>query len=1547
MSCLSIEVKRELAELVSSISMVDGPCPCCSYFTGIIHPKCLVCEFDDRIVWDVEMVHHQCKTGANFWQDGLQCPRCTHDPVRSFPLHIRIEDDEILRSNEKVVLYRAKNLLTSRTPCVDARDLFSGVMPADGGSARSPQQSVILAELFCGGFSGWSHVNRTLVDLGVPIQHAWSLDIDNVALQTYVRTHSDFVMIRDCKEAKMNKDQDGGNPSYRKVAIQSDVRLGWFLSHLPCAQTDVLLMSPPCPPWSFAAKARGLHVAEGRTFVYAWGLIAVLRPAVVAIEEVASMIQHSQWPLLRKAIEWAGYRIIASESINLNQVLPQNRNRVIMLAVDCHANDIARAFQWVHWPVGRPLTLATSKCILQHDKVRYEEVVPDQETIGMYLDPAMLPKGDQEGIKKKTKKEVRLYRIRELHHESVACIMANYGKGHRLPKEVLQQGGLYGSFIMQANTIRFLTIEEITMLMGVIHETYLPDFGNVATHLVGNGISTPHACIAILNALVAFKADILPSSIQEMFAQVVSERMTNENISSEKFGDFIRIYKNDDSMLQDESTIVMQSFITVWVKSPTSQIQYNIETGLPLLKSLEMLTGPSIPAQVELEVNGENRLAILSSDLAAVEPVVIRTNVPSVLHVDDKAFYTTTNSIIIALTCEGPILLKRQSGLIIREVTKTLHEFFPEIVSNNLIVCDPLGIQHDQECTCPDIIIMRSKKEAMTENDHNQVLKIKMLPSFTKENGYFKVKCTWSNAFKILRKYQSVGLIEGCKCLGWAVQILPTNGHDDGKILVQIAPLPGKLAVTQNQIEMYIATALSIAEFPEQRDARHPMYGDRCVHVKLWGQWVWKGFISPSQFVSVFLRPWENATLHLGEQTSLRAVWKGHQVFEHSAFTMEHDPNIVIKLFLVLQLHGGGNKEQAIQECKNKFAVFLLSKGADMHQTTHAADVLMRSAGLQTVNKMIALSDEHDRLSGLKKLCESLHIKWPDFPKGDEAKNQKIARNFRQSGRKITSPSADMLHLVPGTFTNEDGTETQIVSRVANGISGVCLLDPQAALPWIQEQREICSDEMAIVVLGHECPCKPSANCKQICIPALSAHDQSPLIITGCLHNLGQKHVTFKKEDQDQVKVEETAVIAVTTYRDELPDGEWSNTVSQPVKCALTALGIQEEDALAAPPWGRSWQHNGSKSDPKFATSIQFHARVLMSKLERFLKLSGRGGTYVAPKMDSNSADNRYAIVWVEHDPVSIAKLLVDIPSHLGPVRTMRGKGDNMKCSRGIRCKHVDFEAIFKKLKPLQELPDVRPVSKLYKIQPVPLGADQNAVTTWLKQQKIEARPIKALGHTAWLIGSTNPVSTQFLTWNGKAVMVKEIQSKHMNKQNAVMAGSLPRPRPSVSSSSSSTRAGTEDGVFNNDPWSKYTPTTAHKQPVNAAVSTFPRQVEAPIEARFAKQDEQITRLEHNVIQLQERLDKKDNDDRTFQQSIQKDITTVKHDVAEQIGIISKQFESSISRALKKQDDQMSSGFAELKQMLRMSNQPFAAKKAKVAPSGDKSGEMSVEEDGL
>ena len=122
--------------------------------------------------------------------------------------------------------------------------------------------------------------------------------------------------------------------SKRRYAFQADVRLGLFLSQLPCDHTDIILMSPPCPPWSFASRARGLHVAEGRAFVYAWGLIAVVRPSIVVVEKVASMVQHRQWPIIMQIMEWAGFRILSCESMTLMQILPQNRNRMIMLVVD-------------------------------------------------------------------------------------------------------------------------------------------------------------------------------------------------------------------------------------------------------------------------------------------------------------------------------------------------------------------------------------------------------------------------------------------------------------------------------------------------------------------------------------------------------------------------------------------------------------------------------------------------------------------------------------------------------------------------------------------------------------------------------------------------------------------------------------------------------------------------------------------------------------------------------------------------------------------------------------------------------------------------------------------------------------------------------------------------------------------------------------------------------------------------------------------------------------------------------------------------------------
>ena len=52
---------------------------------------------------------------------------------------------------------------------------------------------------------------------------------------------------------------------------------------------DLLVMSPPCPAWSYAAMQQGLLRPDGRLTLHAWGLVNLLRPRIVLMEMVSGM----------------------------------------------------------------------------------------------------------------------------------------------------------------------------------------------------------------------------------------------------------------------------------------------------------------------------------------------------------------------------------------------------------------------------------------------------------------------------------------------------------------------------------------------------------------------------------------------------------------------------------------------------------------------------------------------------------------------------------------------------------------------------------------------------------------------------------------------------------------------------------------------------------------------------------------------------------------------------------------------------------------------------------------------------------------------------------------------------------------------------------------------------------------------------------------------------------------------------------------------------------------------------------------------------------
>lgn len=82
-----------------------------------------------------------------------------------------------------------------------------------------------------------------------------------------------------------------------------------------------------------------------------------------------------------------------------------------------------------------------------------------------------------------------------------------------------------------------------------------------------------------------------------------------------------------------------------------------------------------------------------------------------------------------------------------------------------------------------------------------------------------------------------------------------------------------------------------------------------------------------------------------------------------------------------------------------------------------------------------------------------------------------------------------------------------------------------------------------------------------------------------------------------------------------------------------------------------------------------------------------------------------------------------------------------------------------------------------------------------------------------------------------------------------------------------------------------------------------------------------------------------------FEAQVHNEFALVRSEVSNQFRSMSKGFQVSMEKALEKQDRQMSQSFLELKQLIRMNNQPNPAKKAKAAHPHHVE-DIEVDEDG-
>lgn len=220
-------------------------------------------------------------------------------------------------------------------------------------------------------------------------------------------------------------------------------------------------MSPPCPAWSAARVAYGLTRSDGIDTVESLLKARVLSPCAIAFENVKNLRSHAHFPVLEEVIRWLGLRVKWASVVNLAEVLPQTRERLLMTLIPTEG-DVKPTFQFTPWRTRDNLSLQASDILRKAECLSHTISPPlDAEILRMYLHPKYVR--DRGGDFKTAK----TYRPKN-EQNTCACVLAQYGFAHELGEEVRNKNGLFGSLLLLHDTVRWFSLPELCNLMGLI-----------------------------------------------------------------------------------------------------------------------------------------------------------------------------------------------------------------------------------------------------------------------------------------------------------------------------------------------------------------------------------------------------------------------------------------------------------------------------------------------------------------------------------------------------------------------------------------------------------------------------------------------------------------------------------------------------------------------------------------------------------------------------------------------------------------------------------------------------------------------------------------------------------------------------------------------------------------------------------------------------------------------------------------------------------------------------------------------------------------------
>ena len=1080
---------------------------------------------------------------------------------------------------------------------------------------RNPRK-IRVYEMFAGAFGGWKSALCHLQEHHSVSYQTVAVEHDLNAATAYALSHSTN-MLHPSTHIPEKLFVDSAD----SWMICKDVLDTHLLRAVTCWNPHVVTLSPPCQPWSGAAKSRGLKDFDGLIYPQSLLLCRWIRPVFILLEEVHGFSIHAHKPIIMKILAWIRYRIIWQKTVELQDHSQSQRNRWLCLCIRVHSGFSPKSF--LTWPKNQDLSQHFTVLPIGHEN----QLKPCPKAIRFASDRQYLKNHGNIGSPGEILQK-RIFREGQM----LPTFMAMYGRQHQLDDALLKQHGYLGFFLADDTAdlrFRYWHPFEICLLLGCNSKRYIHEDYSIAWQQIGNSIAVPHALLLLVNAINMLGMDTLsPFMVFQTFHQ---SKLNSRNCKAHVLarGTLWSPSSEEITSVCKEHCRALETATKTWDKtfdfwSPVSGfMDFNLVGNHDMehfsqISTLESIPEPSptLPMCPVIKgiLHGQMDITFWhSADLPAylLEQLWqghFRATLPTLGDVRIDEHWHTHMHPEVFVCIRGPpkviIILTQELNLFLCSPVQAIPTMTC-CINLGARLYDQFGAIARDDINKWDLLILTQPlQEGQSPNELLFTLAAfqegQVIFQFDFLAETFRISFVGDfPARLVMHEFWSTALDKpSLQCLGRCIDQDYTGEHSSLCFVPNgqrgIAPLPSfgiALSVAGSRMIMNQMQAIATS-------------AARTVTIKWEGRVLWSGFLAMDTPICQVQALLQIGLSPVTQGLPIRLVNKGIRVVNDRTIgtltNSNHRDSILLHAVAELSGGGPGSKNQQRLMQQSTLASVFLDHGYDLPWTTKTCETLVNKLSLAKLQQVTSQPMGADKLRAVHQLCAECHVPLPE-----PAKASSLATHSIPPWNKGKKPKRDFVQLDPkdfsicqGFFLNADGTPAPQICDLRPQTTGVCLVNTNLAASWLREGKTISSDELGLLVLG-SVPDTPLPH-TEVTFPCKNSDDQM-VLLTAKLLQLGNKPIEIMKGSDKTINSEACDLVAITLYKEDWDPDAWKEALHSTqsfVRQTLNASGLGDT-VLAI--WGRSLRNQRSPASPAQATTIQIHATVISSKLQSFL----------------------------------------------------------------------------------------------------------------------------------------------------------------------------------------------------------------------------------------------------------------------------------------------------------------------------------------------------------